>query len=279
MEVEKHNERIENNNETYLNKVTFLEAYNFEEWKKILIGFLPNITSSSRDKRSTNYKTSYKRIRIISKKEVKNLPMNFSLEKYLPRPVNQGVNCGSCYAFAAIAAIEGTMAKQLNKREKLSEMAAIQSTNGCDCGYSEWVYDVVKKKGGAAAASRCPYDHVYPFNKHFNCNDLPAMSKVVEDSQIIGYSNCKGQSHVTVEECMKFILVNNGPLSAYIDHDEDFNNYKIGIYSRIASQNLVHHAITIVGYGETNGKKYWLLRNSSGRAWGNKGNSFIYLKK
>lgn len=165
MEVEEHNESIENSNEIYESKVNFLEAYNVEERKKIFIGYLPNITSSSRDKRSTNYRTSYKQIRIIRKKEVKNLPMNFSLEKYLPRPVNQGVNCGSCYAFAAIAAIEGTMAKQLKNRVKLSEMAAIQSTNGCNCGYSEWVYDDVKKKGGAAAASRCPYDYLYPTKK------------------------------------------------------------------------------------------------------------------
>lgn len=50
--------------------------------------------------------------------------------------------------------------------------------------------------------------------------------------------------------------------------------YKRGIFDRCNSW-ILDHAVTLYGYGQENGQKYWLIRNSWGSDWGEKG--FIRL--
>jgi len=50
---------------------------------------------------------------------------------------------------------------------------------------------------------------------------------------------------------------------------EDFiNNYDGGIYEDTTGDIDYDHDISIVGWGEENGKKYWFVRNSWGEYWG-----------
>jgi hypothetical protein len=55
----------------------------------------------------------------------------------------------------------------------------------------------------------------------------------------------------------------------------DFQAYKKGIFSCPAIGKITGgHAMVVVGYGSEKGKDYWLIKNSFGRKWGDKG----YLK-
>ena len=48
-------------------------------------------------------------------------------------------------------------------------------------------------------------------------------------------------------------------------------NYTSGIFEDTTGDLDVTHEISIVGFGEENGLKYWLIRNSWGTRWGESG--------
>ena len=41
--------------------------------------------------------------------------------------------------------------------------------------------------------------------------------------------------------------------------------------SSFQSNNAIHHAVAIVGYGTENNKDFWLAKNSWGPSWGDNG--------
>lgn len=66
-----------------------------------------------------------------------------------------------------------------------------------------------------------------------------------------------------------------GPVSSAIQLYEDFFCFDFGkdnIYESDQKGKVISgHAIVIDGWGESNGKKYWIIRNSWGRTWGDNG--------
>lgn len=66
-------------------------------------------------------------------------------------------------------------------------------------------------------------------------------------------------------------IYNRGPISCGIATTDAFHEYKEGIFYDTTGDLEITHEISIVGWGEQNGVKYWRVRNSWGSYWGDNG--------
>ena len=66
-------------------------------------------------------------------------------------------------------------------------------------------------------------------------------------------------------------IIANGSIAAIFLVYEDFNTYRSGIYKHVYGKAGGFHAIKIIGWGEENGVKYWIIANSWNPRWGESG--------
>lgn len=76
-------------------------------------------------------------------------------------------------------------------------------------------------------------------------------------------------------ELLKLVLQQQ-PISVAINSGGSFDAYKGGIYTcpndgDFASSGDINHAVVLVGYGSDGSTDYWILKNSYGASWGEKG--------
>ena len=72
------------------------------------------------------------------------------------------------------------------------------------------------------------------------------------------------------EETLKRLVYEHGAVVTGVYSTGPFQRYAGGIFQGCRSRRA-NHAVTVVGYGTKNGKKYWLIKNSWGKSWGEDG--------
>ena len=104
-------------------------------------------------------------------------------------------------------------------------------------------------------------------NKCRNCN--PGEACFVPDQYLVYQGDEYGL--VSGEQDMMQEIYQRGPIACSISVPEALEEYTGGIYCDDTGDMDIVHAISVVGYGEEDGQKYWLVRNSWGEHWGEDG--------
>ncbi|KAL7616833.1 hypothetical protein Lser_V15G01091 [Lactuca serriola] len=169
--------------------------------------------------------------------------------------------CGSCAQFAASEALDGLNFIKTKNLVEVSpkELLDCGNVGGCSGSFFTACYDYVAKNGGITTDKNYPYKPVQE-----PCNHQKEKDIVVE---VHGYENIPAPG--TEENLLK--IISNQPASCGMYWNDEIASYKEGVYEGSCGPIPIH-AVAVVGFDETpDGQKYWLIKNSWGPDWGDKG--------
>jgi C1A family cysteine protease len=170
--------------------------------------------------------------------------------------------CGSCWTFSSTGAIEGAWAVSKGKLVDLSEQQLVDcatgfayGSHGCSGGQMEGAFKYVIEHGQCALSA-------YPYTaKDGTCNSC---------TPVVYISSCfdvKPNDQISLKGA-----VAQQPVAIAIEADTRyFQSYSSGVLTSTSCGTNLDHGVLIAGYGEENGQKYWLVKNSWGTTWGENG--------
>jgi len=152
--------------------------------------------------------------------------------------------------------------------------------NACYGGYPKGAYEYVIERGGLAAEVAYPYSvdghTICLANQTYNetcgdgiCDDPPLTSSCDERC------SDRAQAHPLVARIASWA----GPVSVGLDASGGgmgvlfpwLQFYKRGVANPSRCTSRIDHGVLVVGYGEEDGARYWIIKNSWGIKWGEAG--------
>jgi hypothetical protein len=195
-------------------------------------------------------------------------------------PIRDQGNCGSCYAFGACAAAEGTYNWATGKYDAncadFSESYIIwclarlpeYSSHFYGCAGADYTFSELTALTEEGVTSEADFPYT-PFD-FGSCSHWGDPTTVFDSWHRIGCNDITA---------IKTAIMTYGVVDAAVYLGSAFQAYRSGIYqdtnttcySNPCYYTPTNHCIALVGWDDNGGNGYWILRNSWGADWGENG--------
>ncbi|XP_019378962.1 PREDICTED: cathepsin W isoform X2 [Gavialis gangeticus] len=181
-------------------------------------------------------------------------------------PAKDQGQCGSCWAFAAVANIESLWFIRHQELYNLSVQQVLDCSRlqvACE-GAFPWVAFTVAWMYGLTPEEEYPYTACQNM-----CEERHRAVAHVQAFQILSSDEKRLAAHIAAQ----------GPVTVGINA-KLLQFYKEGIITKNMACNCdpreMNHAVLLVGYGLEKKTPYWIVKNSWGPEWGEEGSFRIY---
>jgi cathepsin L len=176
-------------------------------------------------------------------------------------PVQHQGQCGSCWAFAAVGALEANFHIVNSKDAPLSEQFVLNcaANHGCKGNWFGNAFTVLM--AGAPSRSTVPYRAAEAM-----CMPNTAIARAINWSYLGSFGATPS------DHSLKQALCDHGPIVVAIKATPLFKYYKEGVFNEYAQGNDaadVNHAVLLTGWNDA--AKAWTIKNSWGSDWGESG--------
>jgi len=182
---------------------------------------------------------------------------------------NQG-QCGSCWAFSAVASTEAANFYQTGNLISLSEEELVDcgsstGNQGCEGGLMDDAFQWIINNNGIASEASYPY---------IGTDGNPCQSSTIPNVATIG-----SFKDVTQNSNSALLAAAAGQVvSVAVEADQAvFQFYSGGVLNDASCGTNLDHGVTLVGYTNTGSSPYWIVKNSWGSDWGLSGYLYIAI--
>jgi len=179
-------------------------------------------------------------------------------------PVKNQGQCGSCWAFSTTGALEGAYFMANKELKSFSEQQLVDCSGsygnqGCNGGLMDDAFKYVE-------AHKIELESAYPYTgRDGKCHEEGGVA------EIKSFMDVTPKSPQALAEALT-----KGPVSIAVDAGGlAWQFYFGGIMKHFCGTSL-DHGVLLVGYGTEGSEDYWIVKNSWGASWGEKGYLRIY---